>query len=71
MTVNFLATSTSPPTFNGKFWTYYGIVGGHTDITSMTPVPYHIPSFQQGSSPDLSLCTKGQTSSAAHPCSAQ
>ena len=44
MTVNFTATGNAP-TFNGQFWTYYGIVGSHTDITSMTPVPYHIPSF--------------------------
>jgi hypothetical protein len=44
--VDFTAQNDHPPTFNGKYWTTYGIVGSYTQITSMTPVPYHIPSFQ-------------------------
>lgn len=67
MTVNFTATGNAP-TFNGQFWTYYGIVGSHTDITSMTPVPYHIPSFLSGQAADVPLCTKGEKSTSAHPC---
>ena len=67
MTVNFTATGNAP-TFNGQFWTYYGIVGSHTDITSMTPVPYHIPSFLSSQAPDLPLCAKGEKSTSAKPC---
>jgi hypothetical protein len=68
MLVNFTATG-NEPTFNGQYWTYYGIVGSYTQITSMTPVPYHIPSFLPTTVADLPLCKKGQTSTAAHPCS--
>jgi hypothetical protein len=68
MVVNFTATG-NEPTFNGQYWTYYGIVGSYTQITSMTPVPYHIPSFLPTTAADLPLCKKGQTSTAANPCS--
>ncbi len=68
MTVNFTATTNPGPSFNGKYWTCYGIVGSSTDITSMTPVPYHIPSFLNSEAPDLPICTKGQTSTTAKPC---
>jgi len=44
LVVNFTATGNAPQ-YNGQYWTYYGIVGDWTHITSMTPVPYHIPSF--------------------------
>ena len=44
MIVDFTATGDAP-TFNGSWWTYYGLVGSYMQITSMTPVPYHIPSF--------------------------
>ena len=44
MTVSFTATG-DEPTFNGSWWTYHGLVGAYMQITSMTPVPYHIPSF--------------------------
>ncbi len=47
MTVSFTATGDAP-TFNGSWWTYYGVVGDYMQITSMTPVPYHIPSFIPG-----------------------
>ena len=33
------------PVFNGSWWIYHGLVGAYMQITSMTPVPYHIPSF--------------------------
>jgi hypothetical protein len=46
--VNFNATTTNPPTYNGQYWTHYGIVGSYTTITSMTPVPYAIPSTPFG-----------------------
>ncbi len=46
MTVNFTATG-DEPTFNGSWWIYHGLVGAYMQITSMTPVPYHIPSFIQ------------------------
>ncbi len=67
MTVNFTATGNGP-TFNGRTWTYYGIVGSSTDITSVTPVPYHIPSFISPFTPDVPLCATGQKTTAAHPC---
>jgi hypothetical protein len=44
MSVIFTATG-DEPTFNGSWWTYHGLVGAYMQITSMTPVPYHIPSF--------------------------
>jgi hypothetical protein len=44
LTVNFTASGNAP-VYNGQYWTYYGVVGDWTHITSMTPVPYHIPSF--------------------------
>jgi hypothetical protein len=46
MTVNFTATG-DEPVFNGSWWIYHGLVGASMQITSMTPVPYHIPSFIQ------------------------
>jgi hypothetical protein len=68
LTVNFRATGNGP-TWNGQWWTYYGIVGGYTQITSMTPVPYHIPSFLSPSvGADVPLCAKGQVSTTAKPC---
>ena len=66
MTVNFTATGNLPH-FNGSWWTYYGMVGGYLKITSMTPVPYHIPSFLAPQQ-DIPLCSKGQTSTQATPC---
>ena len=68
MTVDFTATGDSP-TFNGHWWTYYGI-WSQTDITSMTPVPYQIPSYQnpQTNFADLPLCDPGTQSTDAHPC---
>jgi hypothetical protein len=45
--VNFNATTT-PPTYNGHYWTHYGIVGSYTTITSMTPVLYATPSTPFG-----------------------
>jgi hypothetical protein len=66
LTVNFTATGLSP-TFNGKYYTYYGIEGGWLHILTMTPVPYHIPSFL-AQQVDLPLCKKGVTSTQAHPC---
>jgi hypothetical protein len=68
MTVNFTATGNAP-TFNGQYWTYYGIVGSYMQITSMTPVPYHIPSFLPTTAADLPLCGKNQKSTTANPCS--
>jgi hypothetical protein len=44
MTVSFTASG-DQPTFNGSWWTYYGVVGSYMQITSMTPVPWYIPSF--------------------------
>jgi hypothetical protein len=46
MTVNFSATGDEPQ-FNGSWWIYHGLVGAYMQITAMTPVPYHIPSFIQ------------------------
>ncbi len=66
MTVNFTATGNLPH-YNGSWWTYYGMVGGYLKITSMTPVPYHIPSFLTPEL-DLPLCAKGKTSTPANPC---
>ena len=66
MSINFTATSDAG-TFNGRYWTYRGVVGSLLQITSMTPVPYHIPSFLSPEA-DLPLCKAGQTSTAARPC---
>lgn len=67
MTVNFTATGNNP-TFADGYWTYYGIEGAFLQIETVTPVPYHIPSFLPGSSADLPLCKKGQKSTKARPC---
>jgi hypothetical protein len=64
--VNFKATGNGP-TWNGQWWTYYGVVGGYTQITSVTPVPYHIPSYLPPYV-DLPLCAKGQAPTKAKPC---
>jgi hypothetical protein len=48
--VDFNATTTTPPTYNGHYWTHYGIVGSYTTLTTMTPVPYTIPSTPFGPS---------------------
>src|SRR5262245_4929317 len=70
MLVNFTATSDHTPSFNGKYWTYYGVVGSYTKITAMTPVPYHIPSvLPSNPGEDLPLCKKGQVSTKRNPCS--
>jgi hypothetical protein len=66
MTVNFTATGNSP-IYNGQYWTYFGVVGSWTHITSMTPVPYHIPSFLTPGV-DLPVCKPGQTSTGLSPC---
>jgi hypothetical protein len=58
VTVTFSATGYSPK-FNGHYWTYYGFAGD-TNITSMTPVPYQIPStMAQVPNPDLPICPLG------------
>jgi len=71
LTVNFTATGLSP-TYNGKYYTWYGIEGGWLHITTMTPVPYHIPSFL-ATQVDEPLCGsvehKSKVSTAASPCS--
>jgi hypothetical protein len=66
LVVTFRATGLDP-TFNGQYWTYYGIVGAFLQIQQMTPVPYHIPSFLP-SGADLPLCKKGQSPTKANPC---
>jgi hypothetical protein len=68
MLVNFIASGMEP-TFNGDYWTSYLNSGSYTQITSMTPVPYHIPSVQPSVVGDLPLCAQGQASTAAKPCS--
>jgi hypothetical protein len=65
MTFNFTAKG-NLPTFNGKYWTYYGI-GSETHITSVTPVGYYIPSAP-GLLADLQLCEPGTQPTTAHPC---
>jgi hypothetical protein len=69
MTVTFRASGNGP-TWNGQWWTYYGVVGGYTQITSMTPVPYYIPSFLSPSAleADVPLCAKGQVATKTKPC---
>jgi hypothetical protein len=68
MTVNFTATG-NQPTFADGHWTTYGIVGATLQITVMTPVPYHVPSYiPTPSTEDLPTCAKGQTSTKAKPC---
>ena len=47
MTVSFTATG-DQPTYNGSWWIYHGVVGDYMQITSMTPVPWYIPSFKPG-----------------------
>jgi hypothetical protein len=68
MTVDFTATGDAPK-FNGRYWTYYG-VGSDTVITSMTPVQYHIPSWEGGEQ-DLPLCAPGTQPGPDNPCYVQ
>jgi hypothetical protein len=67
MTVNFSASGLEPRFTNG-YWTYYGIVGSYLQIESMTPVPYHIGSYQSGQNVDLPICKKGQVSTRKSLC---
>jgi hypothetical protein len=67
LTVNFLAQGLQP-TFNGQYWTNYGFAGDYTAITAMTPVPYHIPSYNSGVGQDLPLCVTNQVSTPKNPC---
>jgi hypothetical protein len=67
LTVDFTATGNTP-TFANGYWTYYGIVGSYLQIQTVTPVPYHIPSFLSSTAADLPLCAKGATSTKKHPC---
>ena len=69
LTVNFNATGNAPTTWNGVT-TYYGLVGSYFQITTVTPVPYHIPSFLNPEV-DMPVCAKGQTATRAKPCIAQ
>lgn len=66
LTVNFTATGLAPTISNGVV-THYGLVGSTFQITSVTPVPYHIPSFLSPGV-DLPACAKGQTATKAKPC---
>ena len=67
MTVNFTATG-ARPTYNGHYWTFYGF-DGDTEITEITPVQYHIPSYIPET--DLPLCDPGTQPTDAHPCSVE
>jgi hypothetical protein len=69
LTVNFTATGLSP-TFADGYETSYGIVGSYLEILTMTPVPYHIPSFFSPAGEDLPLCKAGHPSTSAKPCAA-
>jgi hypothetical protein len=65
--VNFTATGLDP-TFANGYWTYYGLVGAYLQIETVTPVPYHIPSYVPNPYPDLPFCKKGQKTTTAKPC---
>jgi hypothetical protein len=67
LVVNFTGKGLDP-TFANGYWTYYGIVGAYLQIETMTPVPYHIPSFNPNPSADLPLCKKGHKSTKSNPC---
>jgi hypothetical protein len=66
LTVNFTAIGLDP-TFSNGTWTHYGMVGAYLVITTVTPVPYHIPSFLSPGY-DLPLCAQDQISTASKPC---
>jgi hypothetical protein len=68
LTVNFTANGDKPTYANG-YWTYYGVEGSYLQIQTVTPVPYHIPSFLSSTATDLPLCAAGKSSTKAHPCS--
>jgi hypothetical protein len=65
LTVTFTARGYAP-TFNGSYWTYYGI-GGQTQITSMTPNGSTIPSTL-AQVPDLPVCALGTQPSPDNQC---
>lgn len=66
LTVDFYAQGLRP-TFNGRFWTYYGVTGAQLQILTMTPVPNHIRSFLPAGI-DLRLCTKTRPNTKSDPC---
>ena len=45
MTIDFTATAKAPPDPKGVRVSY-GLLGSYLAIKTITPVPYHIPSFQ-------------------------
>lgn len=65
MTITFTAKGYEP-TWNGRYWTWHGI-GAQTVVTSMDPVPYHIPSYADGEL-DIPLCDPGTQPTPEHPC---
>jgi hypothetical protein len=70
MSLTFTAKGLEPTYANG-YWTHYGIVGSYLQIDSMTPVPYHIPSYLQPPTRYiLPVCKSGQRSTTARPCAA-
>ena len=76
LTVNFNATGLNP-TYSNGIRTSYGMVGMYLQIETVTPVPWHIPSFEPGTTPqdgDIPLCHKATKTQKAvvfskqHPC---
>jgi hypothetical protein len=68
LVVNFTASG-NEPTFNGRYWTYYGLYSD-TTVTDVNPVDYHIPSWLGGVQ-DLPLCSPGTQPGPDNPCSVQ
>ena len=68
MTVEFTATGNAPK-FNGRYWTYFGLESD-TQITSVNPVEYTIPSWVSGEG-DLPLCDPGTQPSSTNVCQVQ
>jgi hypothetical protein len=66
-TVDFVATIKAAMTEHGQ--AQGGLVGSKLKLHEMTPVPYHIPSYEGAESNlDLPLCKAGQQSSKQTPC---
>jgi hypothetical protein len=68
LVVNFTASG-NEPTFNGRYWTYYGLYSD-TTVTDLNPVEMPIPDWVSGAA-DLPFCQPGTQPGPSNACQVQ